>query len=101
MLDASVSNPETSSQSAPTSRYVVEIVDRGKRKRRAALADAFGGSIADKFVANDGTIAVIYDPNEPSVVRIDSPWALYFMPLFLCASGVLVFALIVYVWLKT
>ncbi|MEO7393204.1 MAG: DUF3592 domain-containing protein [Ramlibacter sp.] len=101
VLDASVSNPDTSSQSSPTSRYVVEIVDRGKHKRRVALADAFGGSIADKFVANDGTIAVLYDPKKPGVIRIDSPWALYFIPFFLCTPGVLVLALIIYVWLNT
>jgi len=100
-LDVTVSNPDTSSQSSPTSRYVIEITDQGARKRRVPLADAFGGSIADKFVADDDTIAVIYDPKQPSVIRIDSPWALYFIPVFLCAPGILFLALIVYVWLRT
>jgi len=102
VLDATASNPDTSSQSSPTSRYVVEISGQGTtRKRRVSLADAFGGSVADKFVADDGTIAVIYDPSEPGVIRIDSPWALYFIPGFLCAPGVLFFSLIVYVWFRT
>ena len=101
VLDATASNPDTSSQSSPTSRYVVEISGQGTRKRRVSLADAFGGSIADKFVAGDGTIAVIYDPTQPGVIRVDSPWALYFIPGFLCAPGVLFLSLIVYVWLRT
>ena len=101
VLDATVSNPDTSSQSSPTSRYVVEISGQGTWKRRVSLADAFGGSIADKFVADDGTIPVIYDPTQPGVIRIDSPWALYFIPGLLCAPGVLFFSLIVYVWLGT
>ena len=101
VLDATVGNPDTSSQSSPTSRYVVEIPGQGNRKRRVALADAFGGSIADKFVAEDGTIAVTYDPVHPDVIRIDSPWALYFIPGILCAPGVLFFSLIMYVWLRT
>lgn len=101
VLDATVSNHDTSSQSSPTSRYVVEIPGQGAGKRRLSLSDAFGGSIADKFVADDGTIAVIYDPALPGVVRIDSPWALYFIPGFLCAPGLLFFSLIVYVWLRT
>jgi uncharacterized protein DUF3592 len=101
VLDATVSNPDTSSQSSPTSRYVVEISGQGTRKRRVSLADAFGGSIPDKFVADDGTIAVMYDPTQPGVIRIDSPWALYFIPGFLCAPGVFFLSLIVYVWLRT
>ena len=101
VLDATVSNPDTSSQSSPTSRYVVEISGQGNRKQRVLLADAFGGSTADKFVADDGTIAVIYDPARPGVIRIDSPWALYFIPGFLCAPAVLFLSLIVYVWLRT
>ena len=99
-LDATVDNPDTSSQSSPTSRYVVEISGQGNRKRRVSLADAFGGSIADKFVAGDGTIAVLFDPTQPGVIRIDSPWALYFIPGILCAPGVLFLALVVYVWLR-
>ena len=100
-LDATVSNHDTGSQSSSTSRYVVEILDRDGRKRRAALSDAIGGSIGDTFVAKDEMIAVIYDPRQPTVVRIDSPWALYFTPLFLCAPGMLFLALVFYVWLMT
>jgi len=99
ILDATIDNPDTGSQSAPTSRYVVEISGEGNGKRRVSLADAFGGSIADKFVAEDGTICVIYDPKKPKSVRIDSPWALYFVPGFLCAPAVLFCLLSVYVWL--
>jgi hypothetical protein len=101
VLDATVSNPDTSSQSSPTSRYVVEISGQRTPKRHVSLADAFGGAIADKFVADDGTIAVIYDPAQPGVIRIDSLWALYFIPGFLCAPGVLFLSLIAYVWLRT
>ena len=101
VLDATVGNPDTSSQSSPTSRYVVEIPGQGKGKRRVPLADAFGGSIADKFVADDGTIAVIFDATQPGVVRIDSPWALFFIPGILCAPGILFLALILFVWLMT
>jgi hypothetical protein len=100
-LDATVANPDTSSQSAAMSRYVVEFPDQGGRKRRVTPADAFGGSVADKFVADDDMIAVIYDPGRPGVVRIDSPWALYFVPVFLCAPGVLSLLLVTYVWIKT
>jgi Protein of unknown function (DUF3592) len=100
-LDATVSNPDTSSQSSPTFRYVVELPDQGARKRRVSLADAFGGSIADRFAADDETIAVIYDPKRPSVVRIDSPWALYFVSAFLCVPGILFLVLIAYVWART
>jgi hypothetical protein len=98
-LDATVANPDTSSQTSPVSRYVVELQDHGGRKRRVALADAFGGSIADKFVADNGRIAVLYDPKHPDVVQIDSPWTLYFIPAFLCAPAVLFAALIAYVWM--
>lgn len=101
VLDASVGNPDTGTQTSPTSRFVVDIPGQGARARRVTLADAFGGSIADRFVADDGTIAVMYDRSKPDVVRIDSPWALYFAPLFLCAPGVLFLALIVYLWLGT
>jgi Protein of unknown function (DUF3592) len=101
VLDATVSNSDTSSQSSPTWRYVVEISGQGNRKRRVTLSDAFGGALADKFVADDRTIAVIFDPKKPGVVRIDSPWVLYFFPGFLCAPGVLFLSLIVYVWLRT
>lgn len=100
-LDATVSNHDTGSQSASTSRYVVEILERDGRKRRVALSDAIGGSIGDTLVATDETIAVIYDPRHPTVVRIDSPWALYLTPLFLCAPAMLFLALVVYVWLMT
>ena len=96
-LDATVANPDTGSQSSPVSRYVVELLDQGGQKRRVTLADAFGGSIADRLVARDDTIAVIYDPATPSVVRIDSPWTLYFISIFLCVPGVLFIALILYV----
>jgi hypothetical protein len=65
------------------------------------LSDALGGAVADKLVADDGTIAVIFDPTNPGVIRIDSPWALYFVPGLLCAPGVLFLSLIVYVWLRT
>ena len=101
VLDATVSNPDTSSQSSPTSRYVIEIPGPGARKRRASLTDAVGGSIADKFVKDDGTIAVIYHPSQPGVIRIDSPWVLYFIPGFLCAPAVLFLLLVLYVWLRT
>jgi hypothetical protein len=101
VLDATVDDPDTGSQTSSTSRYVVEITGQGNRKRRVSLADAFGGSIADKFVSEDGTIAVIYDPRRPGVVRIDSPWALYFVPAFFCAPGVLFCMLCAYVWLRT
>ncbi len=100
-LDATVANPETSSQTSPVSRYVVEVQDQGGRKRRVTLADAFGGSIADKFEADNGTIAVLYDPASPNVIRIDSPWALYFVPAFLCAPGLLFASLVAYVWIQT
>ena len=33
-LDATVANPDTSSQTSPVSRYVVELQDHGGRKRR-------------------------------------------------------------------
>lgn len=101
VLDATVSNPDTGSQSSPMSRYVVEISGPANRKRRLPLADAFGGAIADRFVSADGTIGVIYDPRRPGFVRIDSPWALYFVPAFLCAPGLLFFLLSAYVWLRT
>jgi hypothetical protein len=100
-IDAAIHNPETSSQSASVSRYVVEISDHGTRTRRVTLSDALGGAVADKLVADDGTIAVMFDPTKPDVVRIDSPWALYFFPGFLCAPAVLWLLLIVYVWLRT
>jgi hypothetical protein len=100
-LDATVANPDTSSQSAPVSRYVIELADQGTRKRRVPLADAFGGSIADRFVAGDDTIPVIYDPRRPNIVRIDSPWTLYFAPVFLCTPGILFLALVAYVWINT
>lgn len=101
VLDATVSNPDTSSQSSPVSRCVVELAGQGGSKRRVLLSDAFGGAIADTFVAADGTIAVAFDPAKPGVIRIDSPWALYFLPALLCAPGVLFLSLIVYVWLRT
>jgi len=82
-------------------RYVVELLDQGGRKRRVTLADAFGGSIADRLVARDSTIAVVYDRATPRVVRIDSPWTLYFIPTMLCVPGALFLALIVYVWVRT
>jgi uncharacterized protein DUF3592 len=100
-LDSTVANPDTSSQSAPVSRYVIELADHGTQKRRVPLADAFGGSIADKFVADEDTIPVIYDPRRPNVVRINSPWTLYFAPVFLCTPGVLFLALVAYVWMNT
>jgi len=100
-LDATVANADTSSQTSSVSRYVVELMDQGGHKRRVTLADAFGGSLADRLVARDDTIAVTYDPATPSVVRIDSPWTLYFIPVVLCVPGVLFIALIVYVWIKT
>ena len=99
--DATAANPDTSSQTSPVSRYVVELPDQGGRKRRVTLADAFGGSIPDKFVADNGTMAVLYDPARPNVVRIDSPWALYFMSAFLCAPAMLFLLLVVYVWIRT
>ena len=99
ILDATVDNPDTSSQSSSSVRYVVELSERG-RKRRVALADAFGGSIADKFVADDQTIPVVFDPSKPGVVRIDSPWALYFVPTVLCVPAVLALSLVVYVWIN-
>ena len=95
--DATVANPDTSSQSSPTSRYVVELAGPDARKRRVALADAFGGSIADKL-ANEGTMPVLYDSRRPNVVRIDSTWTLYFVPVFLCTPGVLFLTLVLYVW---
>jgi hypothetical protein len=88
-LDATVANHDPSSQSSSTWRYIVELSDQNGRKRRIALADAVGGSVADTFVAADATIAVIYDPGRPDVVRVDSPWTLYLMPVFLCAPGCL------------
>ncbi len=100
-LDATVSNPDTSSQTSPVSRHVVELLVHRGGRRRVTLADAFGGSIADRLVASDDTIAVAFDPTAPNVVRIDSPWTLYFIPMVLCVPGVLVVALIVYVWLRT
>ena len=87
-LDESADNHDPSSQSAPTTRYIVEIPRKGKQARRVMLADAFGGSVADKLVSDDGTIAVLYDPAQPGVVRIDSAWTLYFMPAFLCAPAI-------------
>ena len=72
-FDVSIGNPDPGSQSAPTLRHVVVLPVLG---RRVPLADAFGGSFADKLVANDGAIAVIYDPRRPGIVRIDAPWAL-------------------------
>ena len=71
------------------------------RRQCRDVSDAFGGAIADTFVAADGTIAVAFDPAKPGVIRIDSPWALYFLPALLCAPGVLFLSLIVYVWLRT
>jgi len=99
-LDATVHNPDTSSQSSTTQRYVVELSSQGRR-RRLPLADAFGGAIADKLDAGDGSIAVLYDPKKPEVVRIDSPWTLYFVPAFLCTPGVLFFLLVIYVWIRS
>jgi hypothetical protein len=99
-LDASVDNHDPGSQSAPTTRYVVEIPRKGERPRRAALADALGGSLADRLVSDDGTIGVLYDPRRPGVVRIDSPWSLYLVPMFLCAPALLFLALLVYVWAR-
>ena len=99
-LDATVANPDTSSQSASVSRYVVELADHGNRKRRVPLTGAFGGSIADKLVTSDNTIPVIYDPRRPDIVRMNSPWTLYFAPMFLCAPGVLFLVLVAYVWIN-
>jgi hypothetical protein len=98
--DASVSNHDPSSQSAPVSRYLVELSGKGTSKRRVWLSDAVGGAMVDSLVTADGTIAVIFDPAKPSVVRIDSPWALYFIPAFCCAPAVLLLALMVYVRLN-
>ena len=100
-LDSTAANPDTTSQSAPVSRYVIELADHAARKRRVVLSEAFGGSIADKLIADDDTIPVIYDPHRPNVVRIDSPWTLYFAPVFLCTPGILFLALLAYVWSNT
>ena len=95
-LDESVDNHDPGSQSAPTTRYIVEIPRQGERARRVMLADAFGGSVADNLVSDDGTIAVLYDPAQPGVVRIDSTWTLYFVPLLLCLPAMVVLALLAY-----
>ena len=100
-LDATVANPDISSQSAPVSRFVVELAGRDGRKRRVTLADAFGGSITDRLVAKDDTISVIYDSARPDLVRIDSPWTLYFIPVFLCLPAILCGLIIAYVWVRT
>ena len=89
-LDESIDDRDASGQSATTIRYIVEIP--GKRARRVMLADAIGGSVADKLVSDDGTIAVLYDPAQPGVVRIDSAWTLYFVPVFLCGPALLLLA---------
>ena len=86
-LDESVDNHYAGSRSAPTTRYIVDIPRQGERARRVMLADAFGGPVADSLVSDDGTIAVLYDPAQPGVVRIDSPRTLYFVPVFLCAPA--------------
>ncbi|MET0441216.1 MAG: DUF3592 domain-containing protein [Casimicrobiaceae bacterium] len=96
-LDESVNNHDAGSQSAPTTRYIVEIPRHGERPRRVMLAEAFGGSVADKLVSDDGTIKVLYDPARPAVVRIDSWWTLYFVPVFLCAPGLLWLAVVAYI----
>jgi Protein of unknown function (DUF3592) len=88
-LDESVDNHDAGSQSAPTTRYIVQIAGQGESARRVRLADAFGGSVADKLVSDDGTIAVLYDPARPGVVRIDSLSTLYSIPLFLCVPAFL------------
>jgi hypothetical protein len=95
--DASVHNPETGSQSSASTRYVVEFTQAG-RKRRVRLAEGVGGAIADKLVASDGTVPVLFDPRRPAIVRIDSPWTLYFIPAFLCTPAILFAALVAYVW---
>lgn len=100
-IDATVDNHDASSQSAGVTRYVVELPGAGGRTRRIALAVAFGGAMADRLVGDDQTIRVLYDPRAPDVVRIDAPWTLYFLPAFLCAPGLLFFALSAYVWLGT
>jgi len=95
-VDASVHGHDTSTSPASTERWIVELVSKG-RVRRVPLAEAFGGAIAERLIADDGSIPVLFDPREPERVRIDSPWTLYFMPAFLCAPGILWLALVGYV----
>jgi uncharacterized protein DUF3592 len=89
-LDESVDDHDASGRSAPTTRYIVEIP--GTRARRVMLADAIGGPVADKLVGDDGAIAVLYDPAQPGVVRVDSAWTLYFVPVLLCVPALLLLA---------
>lgn len=95
-VDASVDGHDTSTSSASTERWIVQLVSQG-RVRRVPLADAFGGAIAERLIDDDDSIPVLFDPRKPERVRIDSPWTLYFVPAFLCAPGILLLALIGYV----
>ena len=97
IVDATVHNPETGSQSASVDRLVVEMPMPSNRKRIVPLADAVGGAIAEKLVGQDGTISVIYDPKRPEIVRINSLLTLFFVPAFLCAPGILFLFCIAYV----
>lgn len=99
-IDASIPDYETSSQSASTTRYVVELPLPGGGKRRVALAEAFGGAAVDRLV-KDGMLAVLYERNRPETVRIDSLPTLYFLPAVLCAPAILVGLLVAYVWLRS
>jgi hypothetical protein len=100
-VDATVDNHETSSQSAPVYRLVVELPSSARAKRHVVVAGAFGGSLAESIVGGDGKVPVLYDPKRPDVVRLDKTWALYLAPAFLCAPAIASALLITYIWLAS
>jgi GAF domain-containing protein len=100
-IDATIDSHDPISQSEQVDRLVVELPSTARTKRTVALADAFGGYMAESLVGHDGTVPVLYDPARPDVVRIDKLWALYFMPACLCAPAVASALLIAYVWLAS
>ncbi|MEZ4702962.1 MAG: DUF3592 domain-containing protein [Rhodothermales bacterium] len=99
LSDASVDSHDTATSSAGVDRFTVELRLDGGGLRKVQLADAFGGSLAASLVGSDGTLPVVYDPGNPAVVRIDTIWALYFIPAFVCAPAVLLLVLAAFVWL--
>lgn len=86
---------------SPFYQHVVEIPHhRPGRRRRVLVSEIWGGSIPGKLAAG-GTLPVLYDPAKPDIVRIDSPWTLYFIPAFFCTPALLLFALTGYAWFMT
>ena len=81
--------------------HTVELpARRPGQRRQVQLSEAWGGSAHDRLAAG-GTLPVLYDPAKPGVVRIDAPWALYFIPALFCVPALLLLALVGWAWLVT